>query len=214
VIAFFQELLKQDPDDTEAMMGRAYLLGFWSEALTGEASTAKLRQAEQSWQQLLELRPRSSVIQRALRWVQKRLDQPASAASPPPPTQLLVEGLQKQEKADDSEESAATPLLQASDLRQLRASAGSIVRVHGRVLSVNTRVGKTGLSFIRFGTNRGQFSGVIPANVLTIFQSAYGEDLGDLVGEDIALYDLLSFHNQTPQIILTRSDQIITAHDE
>jgi serine/threonine protein kinase len=205
----FRHILDRDPDDSEAMMGLAYLLGFWSEALTDSARIAKLQEAEIVWLQLLKSRPQNSAIRRALRWVQTRLDKPFDPGASLQQAQADMRTVPGDDADVKTESSDSTPKLHASEIRHLHAAAGSMVHVHGRVQSVNTRAGNTALSFIRFGTSRGQFSGVIPINALPAFESVYGEDLYRLVGADVVLHGLLSVHNQTPQIILTRTEQII-----
>ncbi len=204
----YRQILDNEPRNTDALMGRAYLLGFWSEAVTGAERIGLLHEAQHLWIQLSEAQPRSSVIRRALRWVETRLGEADTAelsTTPAEAFEALTRGPDSSELVGEHDRPA---IIQASDTRRLRTMAGSFVWVQGQVQSVAARVGVGELTFIRFGTLRGHFSGVIHINALPAFETLFGDDLMDLVGVEVVVHGMLSIHDRTPQIILNRPDQI------
>ncbi len=218
----YLRLVANAPNSRSLRMDLAYMLGFWSNALRGSEAQQRLEDARRIWLQLAREYPKDDGIRRSLTWTELRISE-VSGRTPEPVSEDGAESAADvllpapdrwhrpfgpAEPTDTRQPTAATDPLDAHDIELLKAHAGQSVAVRGTILTIVLQVGRTELSFLQFGTTRGQFTGVIHRNALAAFTTIYGERLDDLAGTEVELEGIVSVFNGTPQIVLNRPEQI------
>ncbi len=210
----YSRLLDENPTSRDLRMDLAYMLGNWALQIDDIGASTKLNRAQEIWSELSNEYPRDASIRKAQEWTKRqlarRLNADASAK-----TKRRRPLLPANASVDEAALSAfknpnlGNPLrLTALETERLRDAAGQYAIVQGRILSIEREVGRNQLTFLRFGTARLQFNALIHRNVLPAFLAVYGENLGQLVGQEVEIEGLLSVFRETPQIALNRTSQI------
>gem|GEM_PF-5195291 len=216
----YKDLLDRNPMDRRTQQEYAYLLGDWSKSMTHTPAIEKLNLARAAWQALAEAEPLNEIYSKSLAWVHREIErqeklrmEPSVRSTnivsfPRPVTNTEHPRIVRTEITPTPVQMVTTNFLSASDHAALMQRAGQMARVRGHVVAVFPVPGKSGVTLIKFGNARNDFCAAIHRRVLPDFLHVIGDDYGALPGHLVEIDGFLSVHRETPQIMLSKPNQI------
>ena len=213
-LAMYDRLLAIAPDDQRIRVGMAYVESNWVFLPDATNSCRHVEASLALWRDLTREDPGHKAYREALEWLEQRIARPTDALASASPTRDVDRpAFDVQTLAvtnTNSRTNDGQPLrFNALDIYALRQGVGQRALVQGSIRYVQPRVGKQQVTFIQFGTTKGQLIGVIHRNSLPAFEAVYGESLQDLPGAQVELDGILSSYNDVIEMVLTRPEQIV-----
>lgn len=217
-LAMYQRLLALAPDDQRIRVGMAYVESNWVFLPEALDSSRHVQASLTLWRELTREHPEHPAYREAREWLEQRIAPPASAGAPaagapgldlPALSAHSVPAAAPESPAPDGQ----LPRFNALDTNALRQAVGQRAIVEGFIRFVQPRVGKQQVTFIQFGTTKGQLIGVIHRNSMPGFEAIHGENLQDLPGARVELDGILSSYHDVIEMVLTRPEQIVLKHN-
>jgi tRNA A-37 threonylcarbamoyl transferase component Bud32/DNA/RNA endonuclease YhcR with UshA esterase domain len=192
---YLMEFLERRPNDLDARVETAYLLGNWARILPDVDKQRELYdEALVEWDALRRDFPGDGKIRRGWEWTRQRRDE------------LRDQNLQA--APDDALRGPDRPWLAVEDTAAIRKAVGREVRVRGRIQEVALNRGRDRFTYVNFGRDTKAFFGIIHRNALPRFVNAFGEELLDLPGRDVEMTGVVAIHRDRPELVLNQPAQI------
>ena len=213
-LEIYKRLLLIAPADHRIRVGMAYVESYWIFLPEAADSSRHVQASLALWRDLTREDPGHPAYREALEWLEQQIAQPTLAPLPAvetrdPDSPAFQVRARAEAHPDLAVNDGQAPRLNALDINALRQAVGQRALVQGYVRFVEPNVGKQLVTFIQFGTTKGQLIGVIHRNSLPAFEAVYGEGLQDLPGAQVELDGILSSYHDVIEMVLTRPEQIV-----